>query len=126
MKISRLTTLTPETQSLAREVSPAASGEFKNILKQKSSDEARAQAEKAAAGLVSQALILPILKQVRRSMADMKGPFSPGMAEKAFGPEFDMQLADRIAHSPRLGVTKALTERLLKRHGPDKALDVHG
>lgn len=97
--------------------------------------EAHAKAEKAAAGLVSNALILPILKQVRRSSFGENSVFSGGNGEKAFGPEFDMQLADRIAQSPRLGVREALVKRLEKR-SPTTAvnngmkvasrIDVHG
>jgi Rod binding domain-containing protein len=77
--------------------------------------EAHASAEKAAQGLVSNALILPILKQVRRSSFGENSVFSGGNGEKAFGPEFDMQLADRIAQSPRLGVREALVQRLERR-----------
>ena len=66
--------------------------------------DAHAKAEKAAEGLISNALILPILKQVRRSSFGENSVFSGGNGEKAFGPEFDMQLSDRIAQSPRLGV----------------------
>ncbi len=76
---------------------------------------AHAKAEKAASGLVSNALILPILKQVRRSSLGENSVYSGGNGEKAFGPEFDMQLADRIAQSPRLGVREALVQRLEKR-----------
>lgn len=92
----------------------------------------RKEAEQGAAGLVSAALILPILKQVRRSTFNKDGPFSPGIGEKAFGPQFDMQLADRIAHSPRMDVTKVLADRLMKRTLPpaaraaSKELDIHG
>jgi hypothetical protein len=89
----------------------------------------RKEAEAAATGLVSQALILPILKQIRRSTLDTEGPFSPGIGEKTFGPEFDMQMADRIAQSPKLGIKKALADRLMKRGGTkaaNKGLDVHG
>jgi hypothetical protein len=97
--------------------------------------EKRKAAEKAAAGLVSQALILPILKQLRQSTWSQDGPFSPGIGEKTFGPHFDMQLADRIAQSPRLGIKNALTDRLMQRslreyNSPaganGKALNVHG
>jgi hypothetical protein len=118
----------------------AANPQFKEMLEKLSSSsqskektDAQTQAQDAAAGLVSAALILPILKQVRRSPFNTEGPFSPGMGEKAFGPEFDMQLADRIAHSPRLGIRDALADRLLKRAGSSKpvttapkGLNVHG
>jgi hypothetical protein len=100
----------------------------------------RKQAEEGAAGLVSAALILPILKQVRRSPLTQNNVFSGGEGEKAFGPEFDMQIADRIAHSPRLGIRDALTNRLMQRGAVKKtipntqipslpqtgALDTHG
>jgi len=94
----------------------------------------RSEAEEAAAGLVSTALILPILKQIRHSDFTSKGPFSPGTGEKAFGPEFDMQIADRIAHSPQLGIRKALADRMMKRGSVKKVavtlthkdVDVHG
>jgi Rod binding domain-containing protein len=79
--------------------------------------ERHATAEKAAEGLVSNALILPILKQVRRSAFAQNDVFSGGNGEKAFGPEFDMQLSDRIAKSPRLGVKNALVAKLEKHHG---------
>jgi hypothetical protein len=91
----------------------------------------RQEAEEAAAGLVSNALILPILKQVRRSSMNTQGVFSAGIGEKTFGPEFDMQIADRIAHSPQLGIRKALADRMMKRGpqtkaAPHKEVDVHG
>ena len=100
--------------------------------------EAHAKAEKAAAGLVSNALILPILKQVRRSSLGENSVYSGGSGEKAFGPEFDMQLSDRIAQSPRLGVRESLVKRLEKRSPASQAkpvpnglkaasrIDVHG
>ena len=94
---------------------------------------ARQTAEKAAGDLASNALILPMLKQLRRSPWGENTLFSGGIGEKAFGPEFDMQIADRIAHSPRLGVTQALASRLMQRKTPEvmklsdsKKLDVHG
>jgi hypothetical protein len=88
------------------------------------------QANLAATGLVSNALILPILKQVRRSSFNQSGPFSPGTGEKTFGPEFDMQIADRIAQSPRLAIKDALIRRLMNPASrmPVKAkeVDVNG
>jgi Rod binding domain-containing protein len=93
---------------------------MEDLNKTKVVDEAadrHATAEKAAEGLVSNALILPILKQVRRSAFAQNDVFSGGNGEKAFGPEFDMQLSDRIAKSPRLGVKNALVARLEKHHG---------
>jgi hypothetical protein len=92
----------------------------------------RKQAEDGAAGLVANALILPILKQLRRSSFGENTVFSGGNGEKMFGPQFDMQLADRIAHSPNLGIKNVLADRLMKK-APQaaatkitKGLDVHG
>ena len=101
---------------------------FQKLTQPQAYGEKRKEAQEAAAGLVSTALILPILQQIRRSPFNQEGPFSPGTAEKTFGPEFDMQIADRIAHSPRLGITKALTDRVMSRGKPaaGKGLDVHG
>ena len=125
MQVSSLSSLPPATAAITT-AGPTSQQPFEALLQRHAATQEtdREKAKKAAAGLVSQALILPILKQVRRSTMMAKGPFSPGIAEKTFGPEFDMQLADRIAHSPRMGVTKALTERLMKR--TDTGFDVHG
>ena len=132
MTISPLTTL-PLTASklpgvLASTSSPL-SDTYQTITQSTGYAQRRADAEEAAAGLVSNALILPILKQVRRSSFSTQGPFSPGTGEKAFGPEFDIQIADRVAHSPRLGIKEALADRLMKKSSPAAAnatLDVHG
>jgi hypothetical protein len=82
---------------------------------QESQDKRAAEARKAAEGLVAHALILPMLKQLRHSTFNENGLFSPGNGEKAFGPEFDMEIADRIARSPKMTLTAALTERLQAR-----------
>lgn len=98
------------------------------------------EARKVAGDLVSNALIMPVLKQIRRDPFGQNTIFSAGKGEKAFGPEFDMQLADRIAHSPKMTVTDALANRLVTRgqvktQGPAKqsdepkigsGVDVHG
>ena len=94
------------------------------------------QAEKAAGDLISNALILPMLKQLRRSPWGENTVFSRGIGEKTFGPQFDMHISDRIAHSPRLGLKTALTQKLLDRGSAatatgsssleGKGLDVNG
>jgi hypothetical protein len=128
MHVTPFTTLPAATAAIAHEMKPSHQKDFKNLLEQHSTayKDARQEADDAAAGLVSEALILPIFKQLRRSAEEMKGPFSPGIAEKSFGPRFDIQLADRIAQSPRLGVKRALSDRLMKRMSQQKVLNVHG
>ena len=83
---------------------------------QASNTQSQQESRKAAEGLVSNALILPMLKQLRHSTFNQKGIFAAGNGEKAFGPEFDMQIADRIAQSPRMTVTASLTQRLAAKH----------
>lgn len=76
------------------------------------------KAQDAAAGLVSNALILPVLEQIRRGTFCKNTIFQPGIAENTFGPEFDIQIADRIAQSPNMSCTKAIKERLLNQGKP--------
>ena len=137
MNIQALTNL-PTTASLLPGAVAKKNKDFQAILdrvKPASGDASRRkEAEEAAAGLVSDALILPILKQIRRSSFNTKGVFAAGSGEKTFGPEFDMQIADRIAHSPQLGVRKALADRMMKQKPQKvaankvahKEVDVHG
>ena len=131
MNINPMTAL-PLTASalpstLARTQSPL-SDTFQKLTHSSEYAKRHAEAEEAAAGLVSSALIMPILQQFRRSSLNTKSPFSPGTGEKAFGPQFDMQMADQIAHSPRLGIKEALTRQLMKKAAPAVAsrLDKHG
>lgn len=79
-------------------------------------DKIRKESRDAAAGLVAHALILPMLKQIRQSTFNKDGPFSPGNGEKAFGTEFDMQIADRIAQSPKMPVTDSIAQLVYPRH----------
>jgi hypothetical protein len=132
MNINALTPL-PAAATRIPGAAAAKNEDFKHILEQSGpTAAARRQhdAEEAAAGLVSHALILPILRQLRRDPFNQEGYFSPGIGEKTFGPEFDMQIADRIAHSPQLGIRKALAQRMLNggpQKGPThKDVDVHG
>ncbi len=75
------------------------------------------KAYEAAGDLVANALILPILEQLRRGNLAKDTFFAPGNAENTFGPEFDIQIADRIAHSPNMACTQAIAEKLLSRGG---------
>jgi len=69
---------------------------------------------KAARALTAQALVLPILKELRGGSLAW-GPFKASDAEKSFGPMLDTALADRIAASPRLPVAAAIEARLRAR-----------
>ncbi|MCL2646707.1 MAG: hypothetical protein FWD61_06845 [Phycisphaerales bacterium] len=93
----------------------------------------RTKAEQAAGDLTANALILPMLKQLRRSPWGKNSVFSGGIGEKTFGPEFDRQIADRLAQSPKMGIKTALANRLINRNAASQTnitnptkLDVHG
>jgi len=95
-------------------------GSFRNILNGTLAGPADdphspAAIRKVAGDLVAQALILPLLKQLRRGTFGKGTPLSPGTGEKTFGPEFDVEMADRIAHSPRMAPTDAIAARLTQR-----------
>jgi len=125
----------PATQPAGTEPATDAAGSFQDQIKQ-AQDQQR-KVKKIAGDLVSNALILPVLKQIRRSPFAQKDIFRGGIGENTFGPEFDMQMADRIAHSPKMTVTDALARRL-SQHGPARSrvpqdapqgqvgVDVHG
>ncbi len=112
-----------------------AAGSFPSTLQQTQSQERKVR--RTAGDLVATALILPVLKQIRRSPFAQKNIFGGGIGEKTFGPEFDMQIADRIAQSPKMTVTDALARRLMQ-HEPARSrasqripqgqvgVDVHG
>ena len=85
------------------------------IQKPLTEQDEKARVTKVAGDLVANALILPVMKQIRRSVWAKDGLFTGGIGEKTFGPEFDMQIADRIAHSPRMAVTNSLAQRLIAR-----------
>ncbi len=94
-----------------------------------------ARARKAAEGLVANALILPVLKQLRQDPFGKNTIFSPGTGEKTFGPQFDMEIADRIAQSPAMAATQVLTQRIERRETQSTVsanmvnrpgVDVHG
>jgi len=74
----------------------------------------------AARALTAQALVAPILKELRAN-SNAWGPFAAGDAEKSFGPMLDLAIADRIAASPRLGVATILEERLRAREAPARS-----
>jgi len=99
---------------------PAGQSAFDSVLSNQLATPADAHSpeaiRKVAGDLVSQALILPILKQIRRGTFGKNTPFSPGTGEKTFGPEFDIQIADRIAHSARMAPTDAIAARLMQRY----------
>ncbi|MBM4113798.1 MAG: hypothetical protein FJ253_10610 [Phycisphaerae bacterium] len=71
----------------------------------------------AARALTSQALVLPVLQQLRAGSLAW-GPFRDNEAAKAFAPLLDQAISDRIAASPRLGVTERIEERLRARTQP--------
>ena len=78
--------------------------------------DAAAKIHKAATGLLSQALVMPVLKELRGGSLAW-GPFKPGDGERTFGPMLDQRIADRIAGSERVALGRRLEESLMRRRG---------
>ena len=112
----------PRTGSLGGSFSKVFNSKLKEGNVPTAEQARQAKAEKAAGDLVANALILPMLKQLRRSPWGENSVFSGGIGEKTFGPEFDRQIAERLAQSPKMGIKTALAKRLTNK----TELDVHG
>jgi len=92
---------------------PASRQDFESMLAKADREQS---IQKAARAITAQALVAPILKELRaNSMA--WGPFRAGDAERTFGPMLDLAIADRIAASSRLGVAQRIEARLRARTG---------
>lgn len=73
------------------------------------------QARQAAEEFVAQALVKPVLAQLR-STNQATGPFAPGPYEKQLGPLVDNMVAERIVKSQRFPIVEAV-EKQLRRDG---------
>jgi Rod binding domain-containing protein len=77
------------------------------------------QAARAAAEqLVTQCLILPLLRQLRATN-QAAPPFAPSQAEKQFGALGDAQLAQRVTRASHFPLVDRLARDLLQRAGAD-------
>ncbi len=126
-----------ETQSLAaayraRGLAPGDSGDSQLIERQRSFQAALGRASggaeapspeqaahEAAEQLVTQCLILPMLKQLRDTN-QAAPPFAPSQAERQFGALGDAQLAQRITSASRFPLVDRLARDLLKRAGAEQ------
>lgn len=104
----------PRNAPAVRALPGVADARFDETLARTTRD---AEITAAARVLTAQALVAPILKELRAN-SNAWGPFAAGDAEKSFGPMLDLAIADRIAASPRLGVATILEERLRAREAP--------
>ncbi len=95
----------------------AARDPFRKVMAQAKRDE---QIHAAAQAITSQALVLPILRELRAGSLAW-GPFRANEAEKGFAPLLDQAIADRIASSPRLGVAERIEARLRARTGEESS-----
>jgi Rod binding domain-containing protein len=75
-------------------------------------------ARDAAEQLITQSLILPLLKQLR-STNQSAPPFAPSAGERQFGALGDAQLAQRITRASHFPLVDRLAQDLLKRAGVD-------
>ena len=72
------------------------------------------RADAAARQLVGQAFLVPLLKEVRESTAG-HGVFSPGAAERRFGPILDHQMADTLMTRLDLDLVTQVRQSMLNR-----------
>lgn len=117
-----LSAIQPADQSLAEQLdsqAPVGRG-FDSLLTKASQAAAHAGRAKdqklrhASEQLVADALIQPVLKQMRDSPFRVK-MFQGGQAAKAFEQQLDMILSDRIVHSARFPIVNAVYKSLSKR-----------
>ena len=78
------------------------------------SSSAYERADAAARQLVGQAFLVPLLKEVRESTS-AHGIFSPGVAEKRFGPIVDHQMADALMSRLDLDVVTNVRQHMLNK-----------
>lgn len=79
-------------------------------------EDPRGAARTAAEQMVSSLFVQPLLDMALNSDAD--GPFSPGQAEKTFGPLLHQRLADEIVHKSDLPLVNAIVERMVADQKP--------
>lgn len=71
------------------------------------------QTRRAAEEFVAQALVLPILKQVRETN-QAAAPFAPGPYEKSIGALFDQETAVKIVRAEGFALVDAVARNLLR------------
>jgi Rod binding domain-containing protein len=76
-----------------------------------------AEAREAARGLVSAALVQPILKQLRESKNAAPPPFGPGPGERSFREMMDATVAQKLVTSQNWPLVDRLARDLLRRSG---------
>lgn len=77
------------------------------------------EARDAAEGLVSMALLQPVLKQMREAN-NAQAPFGPGQGEKTMRAMLDQAWADNIVKTGNWSLVDRIEERMLERLGKGK------
>lgn len=65
----------------------------------------------AATQLVASSLVLPVLASLREDSLHADGPFSPGAAERRFGPLLDEKFADQITQAANFSLIDRIVEQ---------------
>ena len=90
---------------------PASSDAFADMLRGASDADREDRVRTAAEQFVSSAFLAPLLALVRDASIS-EGPFSPGAAERRFGPMLDQHLADRVVQSGNFPLVTKLEEHM--------------
>ncbi|HAI10919.1 MAG TPA: hypothetical protein DCM28_04400 [Phycisphaerales bacterium] len=92
------------------------------------SDQQKSDIRQAAQQLVSSALILPMLQQVRESSLKSE-LFHGGFSEDAFGAQLDTELADRMVAKSNFPIVDAIYRKMTGQTDfvpKGKELNIHG
>lgn len=119
--ISGSTAISPNTSTASLSVlaRPKSMAQYRAQIEapDKTPEDQREQARRAAEGLVATSFIKPILAQLRESN-NAAAPFAPTQAEKQFGSLLDNRLSDEIARAARFPIVDRLVSEFTK-HLPD-------
>lgn len=86
---------------------------FRSVLERTRVDENMQTLRTAAEQLVSTAFIQPTLTIMREGSMGA-GPFSPGIAERRFGPLLDQRLADQVTKGANFSLVDAIVNHLTR------------
>ncbi|MCZ6836415.1 MAG: hypothetical protein O7G85_11630 [Planctomycetota bacterium] len=98
----------------------AGQGAFANVMQNTKGEQDLQAVRESVEQLVSSSLVLPALKTLRESTMGA-GPFTPGTAEKRFGPILDQHFADEITKSANFPIIDVIVDRLARQYGLSNA-----
>lgn len=126
-ELSNLSALAGPGLSLPLSAAPKARDFAATLSRAATTDQDKDQARIAAQKLVSTALVMPLLEEVREQPLDAN-LFDGGVAEDAFRQRLDQQFADRIVRSARFPLVDRIYQNITQNiTGAARGeIDTHG